>query len=282
MKIGFYVFSGTGNTRKVCRALADILEERGHTVKFGEMTCAETGFDRVVVGYPVHAFNAPAPVLKFLKSLPKDGASVYLVPVSGEALKLNTAAVVSPRRVLRRRGYDARGEFWFVMPYNIIFKHSDAMAARMWRAAEARLPSVADIIIKNEKSALKVNAPSRFVSFVLRIEHTAMPLIGRGFNVTDKCDGCGKCAKQCPMGNITMEDGRPKFGGQCTACMRCVFDCHKNAVMPSMLKGWRVNGKYDFDAAPAADGEICRFCRKSYLKYFHAAENGKEYAKKKK
>lgn len=283
MKIGFFVFSGTGNTGRVCARAAELMEKAGHetqTVYITGGTVPPAGFDRIVLGYPVHAFNAPSPVLKFIKNMPRGSAPVYIMQTSGEALKLNTAATVTPARMLRRRGYDVRGAFWYVMPYNIIFRHSDAMAARMWRAAELRLPKDARSVIDGDRGMYRVGTVSRFVSFVLKIEHTAMPFIGRRFKAEDKCTGCGLCADRCPRGNIAMSGGKPRFGKKCVGCMRCVFNCPSNAVSPSIFKGWRVNGAYDFKAAPAKDGEICRFCGKSYKKYFRAAEEEKEYAKK--
>ncbi len=285
MKIGFFVFSGTGNTKRACAYAAELMEKAGHITKTVYMPCTAeiaTDLDCIVLGYPVHAFNAPAPVLKFIKSMPHGSVPVYIMQTSGEALKLNTAATVTPIRMLRRRGYDVRGTFWYVMPYNIIFRHRDAMAARMWRDAKLCLIKDVNSMISGKKETYKVGVMSRFVSFVLKIEHAAMPLIGRGFKTEAACSGCGQCAAKCPRGNIVMSDDKPKFGEKCVGCMRCVFNCPENAISPSIFKGWRVNGAYDFDAPPAADDEICSFCKKSYMAYFKAVETGAEYARKKK
>lgn len=132
MKIGMYVFSGTGNTLRVCTRLANELKKFGHetqltSIKKDRKTPVSTNYDCLIIGYPVHAFNAPAPVLKFLKSLPQATReiSVYLVRTSGEPLKLNDAAGITPKNILIKRGYQALGEFSYVMPYNIIFRHSN-------------------------------------------------------------------------------------------------------------------------------------------------------------
>ena len=105
MKIGFFVFSGTGNTGRVCARAAELMEKAGHetqTVYITDGAVPPAGFDRIVLGYPVHAFNAPSPVLKFIKNMPRGSAPVYIIQTSGEALKLNTAATVTPARMLRR------------------------------------------------------------------------------------------------------------------------------------------------------------------------------------
>ena len=279
MRAIFYVFSGTGNTRRVCDALLERWRALGHD---GELVMIRRGseypdpreFDCVIVGYPVHAFNAPSSVLKFLKKLPRSEKKipVHLVRTSGEPLKLNDASGVAPRRILKRRGYTVCGEFHYVMPYNIIFRHSEAMASRMWQDAELMLDGDVRAIASGTGECKSVNAFKRLVAFTLRIEHPAMPIIGKTFRATKTCVGCGACEKLCPQRNIRMVNGKPKFGMHCVGCMACSFGCPKDALRISVLNGWRVNGRYSFTAAPATDGEVCKYCRKAYLKYFREAE----------
>lgn len=282
MKVIFYCFSGTGNTRFACERMIKELEERGHEGKLYMISLksalpAPEGYDCMVAAYPVHAFNAPTPVIKFLKKLPKSNAlPVYLLRTSGEPLKLNHASGVLPKRILRRKGYVLRGEFYYVMPYNIIFRHSDGMAARMARTMERRAALDAASLIAGEGNLISNGIFRRSVSFLLRIEHPAMPLIGRTFRVKKSaCASCGQCAEKCPQGNIKLVDGLPKFGGNCIGCMSCALRCPKDAIRISVLNGWRVNGEYSFEGEPAADDEVCRYCRKSYLRYFHESENKK-------
>lgn len=278
MRALFCVFSGTGNTLRVSELLVEELRIHGAEADiFAIRADAEkpeiAGYNMLLIAYPVHAFNAPANVLKFLKSLPHvDKMPVYIVRTSGEPLKLNDASGITPRRILKKRGYEVRGEFSCVMPYNIIFRHSDPMAARMWSAAELRIKRVAEEIAAGRRELKKVNMFRRFVAFVLRIEHTAMPIIGRHFRATESCIGCGICAKECPQGNIKMVEGKPKFGKTCVGCMACAFTCPKDALKISLLNGWRVNGRYSFGGAPATDDEVCDYCKKAYLKYFHESE----------
>ncbi len=279
MRIIVYCFSGTGNTRWVCERLSAELRSIGHTVDLFPIKAEfapppANGYDGMLLGYPVHAFNAPVPVLKFLKKLPAAHKylPVWLVRTSGEPLKLNEAAGITPKRLLKARGYTVKGELHYVMPYNIIFRHPDGMAVRMREDAERAIPRDAALISAGKGELCKNGAFRRMVSFTLRVEHPAMPLIGRRFKATEKCVGCGKCASLCPQGNIKMVNGKPQFGKSCAACMGCAFLCPQDAVKISLLNGWRVNGAYTFEGAPAADGEVIRYCRKSYLRYFHKME----------
>ncbi len=278
MNILYAVFSGTGNTLRVCRRSAELLRESGHaaevySIKKGAPMPAIEAYEALVVAYPVHGFNAPTPVLKFLRSLPAAaGKRAYLLRTSGEPSKLNNASGVTPKRILKKKGYDVRGEFTYVMPYNILFRHSDGMVARMWQAAERRIEEDVQTVARGGGQLIKVDPVRRAAAFAVRIEHPAMPLLGRGFRTTDDCVGCGLCATDCPQGNITMKDHRPVFGADCVGCMGCAFLCPKDAVRISLLNGWRVNGAYSFEGEPAADDEVCRYLRKMYLRYFHENE----------
>jgi Pyruvate/2-oxoacid:ferredoxin oxidoreductase delta subunit len=45
------------------------------------------------------------------------------------------------------------------------------------------------------------------------------------------CNNCGRCASLCPVGNIAMEAGLPRFGDQCNLCLRCFNYCPQLAVL---------------------------------------------------
>ena len=276
-----YYFTGTGNTRRVLEKLKAEWEKRGHTMDLfrilPDTAPALGGYDRIIVGYPVHGFNAPTPIYQFLKRFPElaqgEERDVFLMRTSGEPLKLNDASGIVPARILKKRGYQVVGEFHHVMPYNIIFRHPDEMVARMEACSNLKIVRDCDDLETGRGWRAKVNPARRAFTFMVRIEHSAMPAIGRGFHVKKAlCVGCGKCAKECPRGNITMKNGRPKFGGHCVGCMACSFLCPKDAVRPGILNAWRVNSPYSFTGEPAADEKVIRYCRRSYLRYFHEAE----------
>lgn len=279
MKYNFYVFSGSGNTDKFCRAMEKELVAMGNESEYwlfrkGEKYPSFGECDAAVFGFPVHAFNAPAPVIEFLGKVPEGrGRRAYLAATSGEPLTLNDCAFFAAEKILTEKGWQVCGEYRYVMPYNIIFRHSDGMAARMWRIAEANAAKAAKEMAEGIIRLAEPKTRRKAVSAAFRIEHAAMPLIGRGFRATDECVGCGLCERVCPQANIYIENGRPTFGKNCVGCMGCAFSCPKNAIRTGLLDKWRVNGKYDFNAKPAGDKEICRYLEKTYLKYFQKEES---------
>lgn len=276
----FMVFSASGNTRKICDLFAEHLADldyESETViirKDAEKPYVN-GYDIVCVGYPVHGFNAPKVVLDFAKDLQDaDGKGYYIIKTSGEPLHLNDASSRVLKKIMTAKGYRFKGEFHYVMPYNMIFRHSDKMASLMWRAALNTVPYDTAMIAAGAGVPSKEGAGAKAARAVFAVEHAGMPLFGRFFKAdAEKCVRCGKCVRLCPTNNITMTGGGIKFGGECLGCTACSFNCPEDAINIGPLNGWKVNGAYRFDenvGNECLESDICRYCRSSYVRYFRS------------
>ena len=62
--------------------------------------------------------------------------------------------------------------------------------------------------------------------------------------ISDECIGCGKCVEPCPLKNISLENGHPKWNGHCTMCMACYHYCPVNAIQYG--KATEGKGQYYF------------------------------------
>lgn len=49
---------------------------------------------------------------------------------------------------------------------------------------------------------------------------------------TNKCKGCGKCVKACPVHNMELADGHPQWlhTNDCLTCMACYHHCPEKAI----------------------------------------------------
>lgn len=278
-----YVFSGTGNTKKACDIYKSEFEKNGvettlYTVKKGfENLPDPNNFDYVGFAYPIHGFNAPYIMLDLAKALPKaNGTKQYfVVKTSGEPLKINNVSSIKFNDIMKRKGYVPFSEYHYVMPYNMIFRHTDEMAARMKNTLEQLAPVEAREVICGVEHKLSKVPFGRFVAWVVRIEQPAMKVNGRFFKVDgNKCIKCGACAKNCPVGNIKTDgNGKFSFGGDCVMCTRCSFNCPTNAFDIGMLNGWKVNGRYSYKLPekPEEDKHAW-YCKKAYKRYFEEAQ----------
>lgn len=279
-----YVFSGTGNTKKICDLYKAAFELNGVATTLYEVRGDLDGipspqvYDLVGFAYPIHGFNAPHIMLSLAKALPKlpkgEHKQYFVLKSSGEPLKTNNISSYKLRSILKRKGYAQFAEYHYVMPYNMIFRHTDEFAAKMWDTAKALAPIEAREVLAMTPHMLKGVPFGHFIAWVLRIEQPAMRVNGRMFKVNaKKCVGCNRCVKACPMGNITRgKDGKFHFGGDCVMCARCSFNCPSDAFNIAMLNGWRVNGKYDFEySGENQPNKHSRYCKKAYERYFAEA-----------
>lgn len=274
MKVRFAYFSGTGNTMRVAETVRSEMEKRAvptdSFVISDGATPMDDDFTVLVLSYPVYGFNPPSNFLSFVKSLP-DGHSrpFYILKSSGEPLTLNNSSSLRTIKILEEKDYIFKKEYHVVMPYNMIFRHPDAMAARLLNVLKIRAPYIADEIISLKSSPLKASAISRLASVVCRVQFPFYRINTRLlFRVdTDKCIRCMACVKNCPRSNIEFKDDRFIFGNNCVGCVRCSFSCPTDAFKIGLLEPMHVNGRYDFDADFSSDS-VCKFCKDDYEEYF--------------
>lgn len=273
MKIAIVYFSGTGNTEKVLKEFESFFKIQNNEVKMIKIESGEyipTDIDILIIGYPVHAFNAPKIVLDYFNNISffKEGLPTYIVKTSGEGLTLNNGSSNKLTSILKNKGITIFNEYHYLMPYNIIFRHSDKMAYKMWKIVLELIPLDAKEILDKKRIVIKYSLGTKFVSNALRIEQPGAHIIGSGFEVNNNCIHCGLCEKNCPTKNIIIKNNKVYFKEKCMICMRCVFNCPKDAIKPGILNRWKVNGQYSFSYS---DDENCKhqnYCKRSYKKYF--------------
>lgn len=73
-------------------------------------------------------------------------------------------------------------------------------------------------------------ALDRFKSGPVNRVFRALFIKDRAFRVTGACIGCGKCARLCPVSDIAIQDGRPRWLGHCMHCMACINACPARAI----------------------------------------------------
>lgn len=258
MKVILYVFSGTGNTLAVAELYKKYFENNCKEISADIYRVSEKSdvppspddYDLVGVGYPIHAFMAPEPIISFCKKLPEvKGKRAFFFKSSGEGLHVNDCSSQKLLKILTKKGYDVMMERHIVMPYNMIYRHKDAMAKQMWIYAHALADLNSREIICGKRERVKRSfLKTMWFAPIGWIEQHFAHFHGPAFKVdAKKCINCGKCVKNCPQNNIEFKDGKYVFGHNCVLCMGCAFGCPKDAVNVGVFKYWKVNGSYNLE-----------------------------------
>ena len=235
--IGIY-FSGTGNS-KYCvetflkeydnASLAFSIEEEDIVQKIRKE-------QDIVIGYPVQYSNIP----KILKDFVVSNSDVWK---NKKVFVIATMALFSGDgsgmldRLLSSYGAIVVGGLHLKMPDSI----GDEKVLKRSLQHNQVLVKEAVLKIKSAVCDLKNgNPPQEGIGLMYHMAG----LLGQRlylYNKTkfysdklkidfNKCIGCGKCIKLCPMKNIHLDKQKAVSGNMCTMCYRCINKCPAQAI----------------------------------------------------
>ena len=228
-------FSGTGNSKYVAKRIADALGDEivnlNDRIKASNISPVETG-ERLNIVTPTYAWRIPRIVRDWLLKTELRGAKrAWFVMTCGS--EIGNADKYN-RDLCVEKGLVCMGTAQIVMPENYIamFSAPQADEAREIVAkAEPSIDRAIAAIQHNQPFApTRNNLYDRFMSGPVNLIFYKFFVNADALTVSDACIGCGQCAKRCPMNNVTLKDGKPVWGKNCTHCMACICYCPKEAI----------------------------------------------------
>ena len=254
MKTALYWFSGTGNSLRVARAIQEGLGDAQLVPIAGAADRPEEPAERVGLVFPVYAWGPPAIVERFIEHLPAD-ADTYVFAVMTDASNPGSAPQLT-RRLLRERGLELAAAYGVRMPENYPPLGGPPKPEKQQRILARAEERIAEVVAdlrgsprgRIEKRFLLWRALGRLIHPMFR---RSMPRADRKFSVDETCNQCGLCAKVCPVGNIELVDGLPRWLGRCEQCYACYHWCPQKAIQ----RGRRTPGRdrYHHPACKATD-----------------------------
>ncbi len=246
-------FSGTGGTARVAGSIEEALNRHGISVRKTELlknASTKHTEDLLVLLFPVYALLGPKPVDDWVARIPNgEGRPAAVISVSaGGEISPNTNCRSSIIRLLTKKDYDVRYECMFVMPCNFLFEYDDSVMAMLLRAAPQKAERTVSDILSENRRRTRPHIADRVISRIGLLEKRHSGFFGSRLYATDACTGCGWCAAHCPVGNISLQNGKPLFGENCVICLRCVYECPKKAIMPGACPRFVLKNGYDIAA----------------------------------
>lgn len=232
-------FSGCGNSRFAAETLAKTLDD---TLVFIPEAAREGRYDytlaegeRLGFVFPVYSWAPPRLVLDFVKQLQLAGKPdyVYLACTCGDQCGQTEQLF---RNALQEKGWTLDACFSLIMPETYIgmpgFKlDTEENAQRKIEAAKETLAKNGPRLLQREHfSEMTVGGFAWLKSHLINKSFNKYATDDRKYRSTEACIHCGQCVEACPLQNITLEDGRPKWHGHCTMCMGCYHHCPVNAI----------------------------------------------------
>lgn len=228
-------FSGTGNSKYVAQRIAEMAGDEllsiNDRIRAGDTSTVKVG-GKLVIVTPTYAWRIPRVVRDWLIKTEFIGAEqVWFVMTCGS--EIGNAAKYN-RALCDKKGFSYMGTAQIVMPENYIamFSAPDGAAAReIVRRAEPSIDHAAAYIVEGREFPVPRNTIyARFMSGPVNPIFYTFCVKAKAFTVGDKCIGCGRCAKLCPVNNITIRDGKLVWGSGCTHCMSCICYCPTEAI----------------------------------------------------
>ena len=251
-----YFFTGTGNSYWTASQLVSLASDSGisanmFAIDMLQRSDIRAGTRDSLTGfiYPTHGFALPWYMLKFILHFPRGKGAVFIVNnragmkmgrlftpgISGIAAHL-------PMLILILKGYRIAGTLPLDNPSNWISIHPGIKQKVVNSIFERRIRDIhnfGDRIFKNLtcfplKYLLFIPLDILLIPISLAYLFFGRFILARSYFSSSSCDGCGICAKRCPVGAISMKKGTPYWSYRCESCMRCSNVCPKKSVNSSI------------------------------------------------
>lgn len=224
--------------------------------------------------YYAEYLGVPLIVWRFVEKLEDLGSKYFFAVATHSGNPASTVEHLAKH--LEKRGGKLAGGFTVYMdvPYPIseklkkaffgkeldeIENNSKVMEERqkVYEAWKRKLETIARYVSRREEGTFETHTPFvkflvsltlplRRLMFMARYKELAqtsglpfyelVPLADRGFEVNERCKGCGVCVDVCPVGNIEITDGKPRWLHHCENCFVCFKWCPQDAVAGKIVE----------------------------------------------
>lgn len=228
-------FSAMGNSRFVAKNLSKYLNDEiislNDRIKKNDKSVIVSEKPYILV-CPIYAWRIPKIVEEYLKCVELQGNKKIYVFVTTCGSSGNADKYARNLFVQKNMEYMGSHTFHMLGSYVAFMENPDPK--RENEINDMTHNNIMKLIpyIKKEQilPKTKISVLGKFMSMVANPFFYCFIIGKDGFYITDKCIGCGKCEKVCPLNNINIKNAKPGWGHDCTHCMACVHQCPTSAI----------------------------------------------------
>jgi ferredoxin len=231
-----FYFSGTGNSKKVANDISMGMENcEVKSISNYIVENLNERYERIGISFPVYAWGPPNTLINFIRDnrlIFKDSYVYVIATFKNEP----GASVNLISNLLQRMNLKLHAGFYVPMPgnhvvhYEIEDKAIINIKLEQWdrnkieiiksikekRNTDYRVKSINDRIIKT--------------GVLYRIARRQFRVFDKKFVVNESCNGCKTCERICPVNNIVVINGKPKWRNVCEECLACLNWCSRSAI----------------------------------------------------
>ena len=235
--VGIY-FSGTGNSRHAAEMFCNEYDEatKAFSIEDDNVIEAVKREEMLVFAYPVQYSTVPKILRDFIienKGL-WENKKVFVIATMG-LFSGDGAGILG--RILQQYGAEIIGGLHLKMPDSIgdekVLKRSLEKNKELVKKAEQKISKSVQLLKSGKPTQEGIGILYLMTGFFgqrLYFGHKTKNYSDKLRVDEDKCIGCGKCEKLCPMNNIKIVDKKVVQNNQCTMCYRCINNCPKQAM----------------------------------------------------
>jgi ferredoxin len=235
MKTVIYYFTGTGNSLKIARDIANEIpdsEVRHIAAAMADGKGALRAAGKIGIVFPVYVEGLPLIVERFVRCLDiQPGTYIFAVSNYGESAG---GSLVQLEQIFQEKGRGLDAAFGLKMPDNtqILFPPSPAAEQKrdLKRAAEA-VEAIAQTVSEGAEAGANLLQAARCTPKSSWQRPAFDPVkMAEKFSADEKCNGCGICESICPVSNVEMNGGKPRWLNRCELCLACMQWCPQEAI----------------------------------------------------
>lgn len=265
-----YVFTSTGNGLYAAKRLAEGLDNV-EILSMGRLMQKDHWSiegERVGFVFPCYYGESPQLLRRFIERAERVEAHYCfgLVTAGGSQgrglVDLNRALCKRNSKLNYAVSYNLVSNYMPGWYYNMIWPSEKELQRRQQReekVLQRGAKDIANLVDKRPNFDVKGYVMPKIISPGRYIKDTR--LYDREFSIGNNCTACGTCSKACPVNNISMDSGKPRFQQNCQRCTACMHYCPQRSIS---ILGKPMN-KRTYRHSQVSNKELFDFHRKGRL-----------------